>query len=245
MISAWKGPSTAVLICLSLHVGLVSSVSAAYLPLCIGNWWEYQSPEYWERRSVEGTTQLWDTDVYVIGFDDAGPSGDTENFWTSEPAGDVYLWGFRIPSDGSGVIYNPPIRLIDAPLELGKVWASVADAWLLPDTTYLGTIEVALEVLEEGFIDVPAGSFYAFGIHYTVTGGDGILPLEDRSLSGLEDGGLLGRQPRIWWSEGVGEIQYLGYAGQEFQLAGYDLPTGSSATTWGSIKMEYSGPGPQ
>ena len=32
------------------------------------------------------------------------------------------------------------------------------------DTTYLATLEITFEVLEEGLINVPAGTFYAFGI---------------------------------------------------------------------------------
>lgn len=241
MKPVWMCLGLRTLVCFCALIVSAMTGAASYLPLCIGNSWEYESPSFWERATVERTTPLWGTEVYVIGYDDAGPSGDTENFWTSEPEGDVYIWGFRVPSDNSGILYDPPIPMVDAPLDLGKTWSCVFDAYLLPDTTYLATLEITFEVLEEGLINVPAGTFYAFGIDYVMNGDPEVPALEGRSLAGYPQVWGANRQAKDWWCAGVGEVQYMGYGGQQFQLIAYELPTAAAVMSWGAIKAKYSG----
>jgi len=135
---------------------------------------------------------VWDEEVFVISYAPSTQNQGLENYWTTEPDGDVDVWGFWRPILEVGFIYDPVIRLVDAPLYLGKTWSQTVDVYTLPGPVYSGTIELTYEVLEEGTVVVSGGSYYSFGIGQNLPAG---LPAEFPATLAL-DGTELGMADR-------------------------------------------------
>lgn len=195
--------------------------------------------------TVIGMTQLRGHDVFVIEYSNSTYNNGLRNFWTNESDGDVLLWGFR-ESDGSGFLYDPPIRMVDAPLSLGRSWTSATTVSSDPDTIPHSDVTFLFEVYEAGVLDVPAGSFYAYGVGYTQAGY--IRTAEIPATRGVFD--ILGRVPGSsranrtvasnatdWWSENIGELQYL--STDTYQLSSFDAPTPARVVSWGGIKSRF------
>jgi hypothetical protein len=51
----------------------------------------------------------------------------------TQPDGDVELWGFHRTLDAIGFVYDPPVLLVDARLEVGKTWFHEIDYYSYPD----------------------------------------------------------------------------------------------------------------
>jgi hypothetical protein len=205
-----------------------------YLPLNVGNFWEYEStagdPE---TQLVTGTTELWGTEVYTIEFVESSVDEGLVNFWTSGEDGDADLWGFFRSDVGWGILYNPPLRMVDAPLWLDKWWSNEFDTYSLPDTTYLSTDLLWVGVTEEGPLTVPAGTFPTFGISPDEGEGPGI-PNESYTVLGQRVAPDAARYAFQWYSDGVGIVQY-GSSGL-FQLTSYFVSTPVERESWGRIK---------
>jgi hypothetical protein len=215
----------------------------SYLPLVEGNWWRYLTPDGdYETQTVDGTIELNGASAHVIRYS-GGDNDQTENYWTVDPSGDVYLWGFYDPPRGFGFLYDPPILYLDAaPLFLGKGWQTRTRFYTLPDMRYFGTYDIAFEVYEEGVVQVPAGEFSTFGVgpaYPTIPG------LAGRTVAGTADPEAIGRSGAgrlsadTWWAEGVGTVQVNSWT--FLRLYDYQqMPTPVNAESWGRIKSLFS-----
>lgn len=206
--------------------------AAEYLPLDLGNFWNYSTVDgAVERIQISEETTVLGRDVFVIEFIESEENQGLKSFWSTGPDNDTYLHGFWRQS-GWGLAYDPPILYLDAPLDLGKTWTTHFDAYSLPDTTYDTSWDATLEVSEAGIYEVGAGSFPGFGIQE-------VGETRERSAYAL-DGRLQknpGRGADAWYSEGVGEIQYD--RGPLFTLDSYSGTVASDTETWDGIKALF------
>lgn len=212
--------------------------SAQYLPLEAGNEWGYVgSGGDTEIHTVTGQIPIFSGNPWVIEWTGNPAVEGLSNFWTSEPDGDVYVWGFYIEGD-FGVVYDPPIHYVDAPLELGKVWTQTVDLYTYPDLIFQGPLELAFEVYEDGVLAVPYGEFPSFGIGQTLPPGflaaTGGLDLLGRPV-GAETGG----SATDWFSFGIGVIQYR--SNDLWQLESIGGPVPAQESSWGRIKQTFYG----
>jgi hypothetical protein len=224
---AWRIAVIASMILASIGTSAVCAQGEPYRPLNIGNWWEYNGirGEH-EVQRVARADSIWGIKVCVVHYEQSTNNGGLENFWTSEADGGLLLWGWNRASEGLGMLYEPPIVSVDAPLYLGKTWSSTSNVYRLPDTTYVGTLTIEFCVYEEGYISVPAGDFYAFGIGHKFdsllssiqcaneAGSEMSSGLDGRVFRGLH--ALAGEYPGTgqeaeainWYCRGLGEVQY-------------------------------------
>jgi hypothetical protein len=144
----------------------------------------------------------------------------------------VQLWGFFRNKEGFGALYQPPVRALEAPLVVGNTWSDVVSVYLLPDTTYAGSFAISWMVYQKGTLEVPAGTFFVYGIGTTAEpilrhGGSSY------SLNGTRNGG----ESEQWYSNGVGRVQYD--TDTLYQLVFYEQPTAVTGVTWGKIKAHF------
>jgi len=218
---------------------VVPAAGEDFLPLATGNFWSYfvdDGPV--EMRVVGEQVPIFDTPTYPIEYTTSPNDMGLINYWTSEEDGGVLLWGFWRHT--WGILYDPPIQQVDAPLYVGKTWTSTVDLYSLPDTTFYMTMEFTYTVHEDPELDVPAGLFPTFGI------GD---PEPDPTAPSFLDGrytlsGELktsqSRGADSWYSLNVGIVQEI-HNGL-FQLRTYtDHPVAIESSTWGSVKALYRG----
>ena len=210
--------------------------SENYLPLQIGNRWEYTSSEGDETKEVTGTIELWGEEVFVIEYPESVHNLGLDQYWTTNVEGDVFVWGWWREDDQWGSLFEPAIPWVDAPLYLGKTWSHTFDTYVLPDTTYAGQNEIHLRVYWEGVLSVPAGDFYSYGIGQDVPHGAGFP--EDRCISGEVAVDLPREEPTDWYGDGVGEIQYR--TSDIYQLVSFDQPVAIAQTSWGAVKALYA-----
>jgi hypothetical protein len=204
--------------------------STEYLPLALGNRWSYETVEgSTDVQTVVGTTSIWGTSTYVIDYTESTFNEGLENYWTSGADGDVILWGFYRSIGEFGVLYDPPVLGVDAPLFVGKTWTVQTNIYELPDTTFLAPSTLVFTVYEDTALALPAGVFQAFGIGYVWDS-----PMST-SLTGTLSRTLRGAEASDWYSDGTGLVQYSS-GSQLFQLTGLDVPTSASNTSWGAIK---------
>jgi hypothetical protein len=121
--------------------------------------------------------------------------------------------------------------MVDAPLTDGKAWSDSIAIYTLPDTIYAGTYRISSQVYETRTLTVPAGSFFAYGIGGTYPSGSPVLA--GYSLMGAAADERDAMQPAVWYSDGIGQVQY--HTDDLYQLALY-VPTSVQGTTWGRIK---------
>ncbi|MBU1700575.1 MAG: hypothetical protein KJ831_10555 [Candidatus Eisenbacteria bacterium] len=208
-----------------------------YLPLSVGFEWEYEGLEgHHEVQRVEGIINIWGADVYAMRYEGNPLNEGLVNYWTCDEAGSVLLWGFYIIPDSFGILYDPPIRMVDAPLELGKTWSCTVNVFEWSDSTSSTSLTLDFTVEEEGLIVVPAGEFYTFGIGYEFPPKHLVPLLQDRDIFGTPLGGHERPPASDWWTDGIGRIQYVGAYLELFQLAPFSGPTPCRKGTWGSIK---------
>src|SRR5262245_22983282 len=155
---------------LSIAVGAFMGTSRAsaesiYLPLHIGNQWNYDGgPGVEQVVRITGTRMIQGSETFVLTHTGNPVNLGLENYWTTGAEGDVLLWGFFRSNDNFGVLYYPPIPLVDEPLSQGKTWSHTANLTRLPDMMDLGPFTFDFEVYSEAPLSVPAGVFHAFGI---------------------------------------------------------------------------------
>jgi hypothetical protein len=210
------------------------AVAEQYLPLSIGNQWSYQGVAgLSERQVVTGTRTVWGTETYVISRLESSSNEGLENYWTTGADGDVNLWGFYRSLDGWGVLYDPAIRWVDAPLYVGKVWSTTVDWYRLPEMTLGGTFTIVMSDWEESILVVPAGSFPVAGI------GEGPYdgPREGFTLAGLAIPASPLREAAEWYGLSVGLVQYQ--ADDLYQLVSFEVPTPVVESTWSKVKALY------
>ncbi len=206
-----------------------------FFPMCPGSVWEYADDETSAPYVKEcvGWEDIWGVRCGVIEYL-KGPDAGLRNFWYDAADGVLMLRGFFRPQDGFGFLYEPGIPMISASPFLGEEFCVSVDAFHLPDSTYSDSWSFCQGIVEEGFLDLPAGTFYAYGL-----GG------RDEGL-GRGDYDLLGRRIRspqrgnawIWFTEHVGEVRSTSIG--SYSLADYSLPPSSlDVTSWGRVKALY------
>src|SRR5262245_19485316 len=113
---------SSVLILLILATGLCAAPALAenYLPLAVGNTWHYAAiGGHSEDQVVTATHVVWGTPTYVIDYQNSSSNAGLENYWTTDGAGDVLLWGWWRELEGFGLLWQPPIPAVEGPLFLG------------------------------------------------------------------------------------------------------------------------------
>jgi hypothetical protein len=205
-----------------------------YLPLWIGNRWEYRGiAGSGETQLVKRMLDVWGSPKFVIDFKASTSNEGLENYWTTDD-GDVLLWGWFRELENIGLLYQPGIRKVDPPLYVGKTWNDSIGVFLLPDTLFVGMFTIPHRVHEAGMLTVPAGTFFAFGIGQT----NAFLPeFEDYALNGthLEESERGGATE--WYGDGVGKLQYD--TDDLYQLVHFVEPTPVHDATWGRIKNAF------
>jgi len=217
---------------LLLLVPTLALAQPEYLPLQDGNNWQYatEAGDTWI-TTVDGTLEVLGNPAFRLVQVLAGADAQSlENWWSIDGEGNVFLHGF----DNAGFVreYEPPVLFVDAPLFLGKTWAS---------STQAGSdlIDLEFTVETDGLVDLPVGSLPAFGISY-------LQPLEvpktpGYSLAGhrLPAGKRDPADATDWYSDGVGPVQ-LRFGGNVYQLTAYSIGTvATQASSFGAVKALY------
>ena len=212
--------------------------AADYLPLQVGNHWVYAGTSGGhEETSITATFERNGATVSVMSYGAAGPNAGLLNFWTSESDGDVLLWGVDRQVEGFGWYYDPPLRLVDAPLAVGKKWSQTSRRIDLSTGQPIDEITIGFEVYESTHLDLPAGGFDTYGIGQSLPFG-WFLGLAGE-VTRLRQGPA---QPAAtnavdWWCEGIGEVQF--WTDQIYQLQSFDIATPTLANSWGEVKRRY------
>jgi len=232
---------------LVLVVCPVSGAAQDYFPLDIGNEWYYESDlAETQLMTIIGEEVILGTVTRVRRQE---MEADLfENFWTRDSAGNLSLHGARsLMYDDFEVAYLPPIRMVDAPLELGKSW--VTEGVLphdLDGTPWDGEpFDYPLTVYSEGFVSVPAGEFYSYGVGFDT----GPLLLQSPSGDAFD---VFGRHIAVeeiltevnttdWYCDGIGLVQHTTYAaGQHaLQLHWWSTPVSTESSSWGRVKRLF------
>lgn len=208
-----------------------------FLPLETGNFWSYVGDfGAEEMKVVSEQVPIFQGHPYPIEYVTSPGDQGLINYWTSEPDGGVLLWGFFRHT--WGYLYQPPLRVLDAPLYVGKTWTVTYDLYSLPDTVFIQTSDITFVVQEDPVLTVPAGEFPTFGIVDNFYGINAAL--ENRcTLSGQSRSQNL-RTVYEWYSQGVGVVQTDHT--QLLQLETYtDHPVATEVSSWGAVKALYRG----
>ncbi len=233
-----RGPIA--LLTLGLALALLPAIASAadWLPLVDGMHWDYRSANFQETQIITGTRTLLGRTLYVKSFV-GGPDSGLQNFWQVAPDGSVLLGGFDNVSAGLALAYDPPFPVLQTPPSLGLTWSTHSVARLIPSMVEYATIDLNWEVSEDVVLEVPAGSFHAFGVGQ-------VPPTAAKVMAGGRaftlDGRLVADPGKAavatdWYSEGVGEVQFL--ASDLFQLVAFGPPLPATASTWGRVKQLY------
>lgn len=207
-----------------------------YLPLEEGYFWSYtiSNSAFDELRVVGEPINLLGEMVYPIGHPGFDPFQNLVNYWSIGPDGDLLLHGW---SRGTfGYFYQPPVVLLDSPLEVGKTWSSTVDFYTCTDTTYVETHDLSYMVHDRADITVPAGTFDCFGVGDLEDPTRGLLGGR-YSISGEEIGSKTG-PVASWWAQNVGVVEE--YLSDVYQLQDYtDHEVPAESSTWGGVKALF------
>jgi hypothetical protein len=213
-------------------LALASAVDAApapaaadnYLPLVIGNRWTYTlTGGTTEVVVVDRTTTIRGRDVFVL----THTVEDTpveEDFWSSTD-GDVFYHGYYRTIEDFGILCDPPVKLVDAPLLSGSVWSTTSELFILPDSLSTGTSIFSFAVTGVEDLKVPAGTFTTTAIE----------PLAAIHLGAASPGGTIDF-PSRWVTNGIGTIRSGGTVPRD--LASYSVVLAVLPSTWGAIKWQ-------
>lgn len=233
---------------LTLTCAAIAQTPQEYLPLDTGNRWSYQSDlGATEVMTITGECTVLGV-VTRVRLEDY-VTDMAENYWTTDEGGSLFLHGARNLMDGFQVAYQPPIRMIDAPLSQGKAWATVVRLFDMDGTPWGGNaVNWPFVVDFVGNINVPAGSFSVFGVGYN----SNALVIAGKSGVAYD---IFGRRVvdrpnksdvdiTEWYAAGVGIVQKTPYADEQhpLQLTSFGLPTALRVMSWGSVKAEYRSP---
>jgi hypothetical protein len=230
---SWVCLTTSVLLCFP------SLGRTEFLPLEEGYSWVYEGiAGLGETQTVVGRSMLFGESVFVIRVHDSDSNEGLENYWTVSPEGHVLLWGYFRVKEDFGRLYFPPVRLLDYPPSLGKTWTTTFRVYELPDTLYTGISELVYLVYDEGVIDVPAGSFFSYGIGTVHGDMKGLSPANYDLFGRTSEGVGERRLADKWWCYGIGLTQYL--ANDLYQLVEFTGPTAIQESSIGRIKALFS-----
>jgi hypothetical protein len=240
-MSNFSRPAAALCAALALALSSVTAVAASYLPLVTGRTWMYQGDQGGHQTEVmTGTTTLHGRTVWVKHYDEGVDAG-LENYWLLAFDGSVLLAGFHSPSAGLGFIYEPPIRYLPVPPALGDQPFQPIEYYDFTTDALLFSGTVRIDVLEDVWLTLPAGTYHSFGVGQYV-------PLPGPAATGARrtlDGRVVAStsksigilQPTDWFSEGVGIVMYS--SGELYQLESVGGPTPTAKSSWTAIKRLY------
>ncbi len=221
-----------------MTVGVRPATAQSYLPLAVGNHWEYATTDgRHETQRISGTKSLNGHTVYVKLYEASSENEGLENYWTEDADGRLLLHGFWLGLSGWGILYEPPLVLADAPLSPGKTWTCSMNPYRLPEMEPLEPWIGHFEVVESGEVETPAGTFFAYGVSNMQLVGmlaerrvtaDGRVVRPDGTVA------TASVQATDWYSPGLGEVRYYDY-----YLTGYGFPTPALASSWGRLKSLY------
>jgi hypothetical protein len=226
-----------IILCVLILILVGPASGEDYQPLETGNFWSYVAEGGAEEmRVVVEPVPIFNGNPYPLEYTISSSNPGLINFWTSESDGGVLLWGFFRHT--WGYLYQPPIRVVDAPLFVGKTWTSTVDLYALPDTTFFRTASFTYEVLENPELTVPAGIFDTFGI--SMTSNDMNAIFEGSFTPWGESRTSNSRDVDRWYSLDVGVVQ--DNLDHLYQLETYtDHPVAIEASSWGAVKALYRG----
>jgi hypothetical protein len=196
----------------------VTALATDYFPLDQQYRWEYSILEIPDEIYIGHI--IGEIDGFAnyrnIGINAAGDTLAAFSLLLSrDAAGNVWGHGQSLPSMPI-MDFDPPGIFIPALLYVGLTW--VYDGELVG----FGTLHVDFECLDEGFVTVPAGTFYCYRVvRIAYLNGDFMTEIHD------------------WYSDGVGIVkQYLPGAGETYVLRPPGW-VGVENTTWGGVKSLY------
>lgn len=202
---------------IALLVALLACAAAAgaqsFLPLTQGNRWAYTGdlvgPDI--KQVVYGPDPLFD-DTYVIVYEVSDHSLELRNFWSTDDEGDVFLHGFRRIEPRVARYYDPPLRLVNAPMYPGKTWTTTTDMSSTIGGPIIATLTLRYTVTDPVTVLVDGVEKQAWGV---------LESLEANPAAGAgihTDWATDGRPFDLakaddvivphWWVRGVGEVQY-------------------------------------
>jgi len=217
---------------------------ADWLPLAIGNQWQYVDDT--EDAHIESITdeghvrgRRMFVKSYVGGQDDG-----LVNFWQIGSDGSVLLGGYYRAAQPFGLLYEPPVRIFPGSPVVGMEWTSHAIAFSVPDNVFYAEFDLYWAVAEELSLSPPAGTFQCFGVGQVAPPAITFAPegqawgIDGRVLRSAP--GVLGTGPASateWYADGVGLVQYN--TGVPYLLQSYDLTVPAVTSSWGRIKGLY------
>lgn len=217
----------------------VAASAQDYLPLGPGSYWHYAGDAGDAfTRTVTSTLEMAGETVSVVAVSGYAPDEGLEQYFTSEADGDVLLWGFYRSLEDWGLLYVPPLLLVDAPLSVGQRWSVVAEIFEIPGNQSAGAWIGERVVQSEGLETVPAGEFFARAIAWDLRGeaaraliAHGCDPSGRRLAPGRE------LSPPEYWTLGVGILREE--TTQIWRLTDFDGPTPAATPSWSALKALY------
>ena len=226
---------------LAFSVPVLAQGGGSYLPLEVGNRWAYSSDLV--GPDIKEVVTEWDPvfgDAFMIRYLVSDHSPGLQNYWSTNAEGDVFLHGFVRRDPRRLFIYDPPLKVVDAPLLPGRTWVSAVDIMVEPGGQPVGRYVVRYTVTEPETFVIEGNEVVAHGVLETS---------ESEDVAGVGSQWLTDGRPfdpgkdqvivPHWWAPGVGEIQYrsLGI----FHLVGYsfDHLVANEQKTWSDLKTLY------
>ena len=216
---AWLGAARAA-IAAGILAGHAAAGSENYLPLVLGNRWEYALPGGdTEIQVVDRTAVVRGREVFVIAHSVNG-TPIQEDYW-SAPEGDVLFHGYYRPIEDFGVLCDPPVKLVDAPLLSGGTWSTKSELFVLPDSLSTGVQSFSFAVAGVEELEVPAGTFTTTAIEP--------LGIAERT------GGLIDF-PARWVASGIGTVRLGGPVPHDLET--YSVVLAVLPASWGAVKWQ-------
>lgn len=228
--------------CLALSLCAGASPAASWMPLTIGNTWEYQGDAGGHQvETITGFSAVRGRGVAVKHYAEGADAG-LENYWLLAADGSVLLAGFYSPAAGFGYAYEPPIRFLPVPPVVGQQPLQLVTVHDIVTDAVVSTPTLRYDVTEATLLTLPAGTFSTFGVGqmYTLPG-----PGADSGVRMTLDGRIVRTPSKSiyywvtsdWFAEGTGIVQYD--TGELFQLVAFDHPTPTAQSSWGALKRLY------
>jgi hypothetical protein len=221
----------------------VRARAADWLPLSVGNRWEYRGVGGTHQvETITGQTTVRGRTVAVKYYAEGVDAG-LENYWYLDPDGSVRLAGFKNPSAGLAYAYEPPVRILHAPPVVGIIdLPSGIDVHDLVTDALLFTTFFSYDVAEHVSLTLPAGTFDSWGVGQVIAlPSPGLksgvrLGIDGRTLAS-SGASIYSLEETDWYSLGTGDVQYL--SSELMQLVAFGRPTPVLASSWGKLKRLY------
>lgn len=240
-MSRMRALSLALAACLALAVHAGATRAAPWMPLAIGNSWEYQGDAGGHQvETITAFSVVRGVSVLVKYYAE-GPDAGLENYWRLAPDGSVLLAGFYSPAAGFGYAYEPPVRFLPVPPVVGPQPPQLITIYDIITDAILSTLSLQYDVTESTVLSLPAGTFSTFGVGQLVPlpgpSADGVRVTLDGRVVRTTSKSIYAAVTSDWFAEGVGIVQYD--IGELFQLVSFGGPTPTVPSSWGALKRMY------